>query len=43
MKTINVTIHDKEGLHARPAGVINKAAKKYECKITMTRGENPPT
>lgn len=39
MKTITVTVHDKEGLHARPAGVINKTAKEFESKITMTRGE----
>lgn len=37
MKTITVTIHDKEGLHARPAGVLNKAAKGFTCSTTMTK------
>ncbi|MCI8879363.1 MAG: HPr family phosphocarrier protein [Clostridiaceae bacterium] len=37
MKSITVTIHDKEGLHARPAGVINKTAKGFACKTTMTK------
>ena len=31
------TIHDKEGLHARPAGVINTTAKGFACKTTMTK------
>lgn len=37
MKSITVTIHDKEGLHARPAGVINKTAKGFTCTTTMTK------
>ncbi len=41
MKTITVTIHDKEGLHARPAGILNKAAKGFTCTTTMTKdGQN---
>ena len=36
MKSITVTIHDKEGLHARPAGILNKAAKGFACTTTMT-------
>ena len=26
MKSIDITIQDKEGLHARPAGILSKAA-----------------
>ena len=37
MKTITVTIHDKEGLHARPAGILNKAAKGFTCSTKMAK------
>ncbi len=37
MKTIDLVIRDKEGLHARPAGVFNKAAKSFASKITMCK------
>lgn len=40
MKTFDVVITDPNGIHARPAGVICKAAKK-ECTstITVTKGD----
>ena len=28
MKQFTITIQDKEGLHARPAGLLSKAAKE---------------
>ena len=36
MKTFEYTIKDELGIHARPAGLLVKEAKKYEseCKIT---------
>lgn len=37
MTSIQVTVKDKEGLHARPAGVLNKAAKSFPCQITLTK------
>ena len=37
MKSIDITIQDKEGLHARPAGILSKAAKGFESKVTMTK------
>lgn len=37
MKSIDITIQDKEGLHARPAGILSKASKGFESKITMTK------
>ncbi len=39
MKKFDVIIQDKEGLHARPAGVLNKAAKGFACAVTLTKGE----
>ena len=35
MKTFDYTITDKEGVHARPAGLIVAEAKKYSSKITI--------
>ena len=37
MKSINITIQDKEGLHARPAGILSKAAKGFVSQVTMTK------
>lgn len=39
MKSITVTIKEKEGLHARPAGVLCKLAKEHQSKMTLTKGE----
>ena len=39
MKQFTITIQDKEGLHARPAGLLSKAAKGFQCTVTLTKGE----
>lgn len=39
MKSMTITVTEKEGLHARPAGILCKAAKEYQSKITLTKGE----
>ena len=39
MKQFTVAIQDKEGLHARPAGLLSKAAKGFESTVTLTKGE----
>lgn len=39
MKSITITIQEKEGLHARPAGVLCKLAKEHQSKMTLTKGE----
>lgn len=39
MKTFNYTIKDELGIHARPAGLLLKAAKAYDSEITITKGE----
>lgn len=38
MKTFNYTITDPQGIHARPAGLLVKEAKKYESAIGITKG-----
>ena len=35
MKTIKYTIQDELGIHARPAGVLQKEVKKLQSKITL--------
>lgn len=38
MKTFNYTITDEIGIHARPAGLLVKEAKKYNSKIMIGIG-----
>ncbi len=37
MKNFEYTIKDELGIHARPAGVLAKEAKKYASTITITK------
>ena len=37
MKTFEYTIKDELGIHARPAGMIVKEAKKYESRICIIK------
>lgn len=37
MKSFNYTITDPVGIHARPAGVLVKAASTFESKVTITK------
>ena len=39
MKQFNYVIKDEVGIHARPAGLLAKEAKKYASKITIAKGE----
>ena len=39
MKKFEYTIKDAVGIHARPAGLLVKEAKKYESKIVIEKGE----
>ncbi|MBQ9767398.1 MAG: HPr family phosphocarrier protein [Lachnospiraceae bacterium] len=39
MKTFEYTIKDELGIHARPAGMLAKAAKEFDSEITITKGE----
>ena len=36
MKEIKFTVTDPLGIHARPAGILVKEAKKFSSKITVT-------
>lgn len=37
MKEFIYTIKDEVGIHARPAGLLVKEAKKYESKVMITK------
>ena len=37
MKTFSYEIKDAIGIHARPAGLLAKEAKKYESKIVLKK------
>ena len=37
MKTLQYTIKDELGIHARPAGLLVKEAKKFESECTITK------
>ena len=39
MKEFMYTVKDEQGIHARPAGMLAKEAKKYESKITIYKDE----
>lgn len=37
MKSFNYVIRNELGIHARPAGLLAKEAKKFSCSITLTK------
>lgn len=39
MKTINYTIKDSEGIHARPAGILVKTAKEFASSVIIKKGD----
>lgn len=39
MKTFTYKITDEQGIHARPAGMLIKEAKKYQSKIIVSADE----
>ena len=39
MKSFTYTVQDELGLHARPAGLLVKDAKKYESTVTIVKGD----
>lgn len=39
MKTFNYVITDEVGIHARPAGMLVKEAKKYASTVSIVKGE----
>ena len=40
MKTLNFTVNDKLGLHARPAGMLVKLAKEFQSEIEIVKDGN---
>lgn len=39
MKQLTYTVNDELGLHARPAGLLVKAASGFQSKITIENGD----
>lgn len=39
MREFRYTINDKNGIHARPAGLIVQCAKGFQSSLTLWRGE----
>ena len=39
MRSITYVITDRVGIHARPAGIVVKAAQKYQSEILVQKGE----
>ncbi len=39
MKTFSYEIRDSVGIHARPAGLLVKEAKKYESRLVIKKDE----
>ena len=39
MKTFTYVITDRVGIHARPAGIVVKAAQKFQSEIMVFRGD----
>ncbi len=39
MKEFKYVITDPEGIHARPAGLLVKAAKEFTCDIKIGKGD----
>lgn len=39
MPEITLTVHNKVGLHARPAALFVQTAKQFNCDVKVTHGE----
>lgn len=39
MKTFDYVIKDELGIHARPAGLLAKAAKALDSEVSITKGD----
>ena len=39
MKNFEFTVKDELGIHARPAGMLTKEAKKYKSTILLKKGD----
>lgn len=41
MRELKYVITDPEGIHARPAGMLVKAVKAFNCDIKISKGGKP--
>ena len=39
MKTLEYTVKDQQGIHARPAGLLFKVIKGRDCKVKAAKGD----
>lgn len=39
MPEVTLTVHNKVGLHARPAALFVQTAKRFNCDVKVTHGE----
>lgn len=39
MKEFQYTITDRDGIHARPAGIFVKESAAFPCKVTIAKGD----
>lgn len=39
MSEITLTVHNKVGLHARPAALFVQTAKQFNCDVKVTHGD----
>ncbi|MGE4277370.1 MAG: HPr family phosphocarrier protein [Lawsonibacter sp.] len=39
MRQMEVTVRDKDGIHARPAGILAQKMQSFPCKIVIQKGE----
>lgn len=40
MREFRYVIKDQHGMHARPAGLLVKEASKYNCNVTLKKGDS---
>lgn len=39
MKELVFTVRDKDGIHARPAGILAQTMQSFPCAVTISKGE----
>jgi phosphocarrier protein len=39
MKQIQLVVNDKDGIHARPAGILVKKMQEFPCALTVEKGD----
>jgi len=39
VRQMEFTVRDKDGIHARPAGILVQKMQSFPCRIVITKGE----